>query len=189
MQYIISQDIFSLIKSSLFLQLLTESFSQSDIGGSVTAPMWNGNFEADPEEPATGWVYFNTSSKSWFIFIAESWVEISLMEDMERIALEEVASYLRGRFDWAAILAAHTRNALLVMYITDIMLFHMYSRLRPKDVPDIRKERYNLAKEWLNQTNEGSLVPNLPEIEVSAENEYGSQNFRIKSNEKFNSQY
>lgn len=82
----------------------------------------------------------------------------------EATAIEEMASYLRPKFDTAAIFSSQgdSRNRLLVMYACDIALFHMVAAMPQKMGYEIREERYKLAIKWLEGVQAGKVVPDLP---------------------------
>lgn len=82
----------------------------------------------------------------------------------EAEAQEEIAGYLRPKFDCKAIFAAEgtDRNRQIVMYACDIALYHMTSSIPQKMGMEIRKERYERAIKWLEGVQAGKIVPDLP---------------------------
>lgn len=82
----------------------------------------------------------------------------------EREAQEEIAGYLRPRYDTEAVFAAEGdgRNRLVVMYACDIALYHMSASLPQKMGAEIRKERYERAVKWLEGVQAGKIIPDLP---------------------------
>lgn len=78
-------------------------------------------------------------------------------------ATEEMQSYLKSRYAVATIFAATgtERNALLMMYMIDITLYHIHSRVNPRQVPEIRFVRYEAAITWLKSVSAGKIVANL----------------------------
>lgn len=82
----------------------------------------------------------------------------------EREAVEELAGYLRPRYDCTAIFAATgtERNPQMVMYACDVALYHMASAMPQKMGTEIRKERYERAVRWLEGVQAGRIVPDLP---------------------------
>lgn len=82
----------------------------------------------------------------------------------ESEAIEEVAGYLRPKYDTEAIFSAtdENRNRLVVMYSCDIALYHMTASAPQKMGMDIRKERYERAIKWLEGVQAGKIVPDLP---------------------------
>lgn len=79
-------------------------------------------------------------------------------------AIEEIASYLRPKYDTRALFNAegNERNKLIVMYTCDIALYHMAASLPQKMGTEIRKERYDRAIKWLEGVQSGKIVPDLP---------------------------
>ncbi len=84
-------------------------------------------------------------------------------------AQAEMESYLRARFDVAAIFGAiaDDRNPLIVMYMVDISLYHLFTACTPRNVPEIRGIRYDAAINWLKMVSNPlkQIDPGLPERE------------------------
>lgn len=82
----------------------------------------------------------------------------------EAEAREEIAGYLRPKYDCTAIFSAQDehRNRLIVMYTCDISLYHMSAAMPQKMGSEIRKERYERAIKWLEGVQAGKIVPDLP---------------------------
>lgn len=82
----------------------------------------------------------------------------------EREAQEEMAGYLRPKYNVEAIFSAEgeQRNSIIVMYLCDIALYHMSASLPQKMGSEIRKERYERAIKWLEGVQSGKIVPDLP---------------------------
>lgn len=82
----------------------------------------------------------------------------------EAEAREEMASYLRPKYDVQAIFATEgeARNRLLVMYCVDIALYHLAASAPQKMGSDIRRERYERAIRWFEGVARGTIVPDLP---------------------------
>lgn len=89
----------------------------------------------------------------------------------ETEAMEEIAGYLRPKYNTEAVFSAAgtDRNRLVVMYTCDIALYHMAASTPQKMGMEIRKERYERAVKWLEGVQAGKIVPNLP----LAMDEYG----------------
>jgi hypothetical protein len=133
----------------------------------------------------------------------------TILQEVELIALEEMKSYLRSRYDVDTIFApilqyssgvtyqsgitvhdnysfytslitdnnlpltdingwekGDKRNQLLVMYLVDISLYHIHSRLTPNQIPENRFLRYETAITWLKQISKGSLKVDLPVLDL-----------------------
>lgn len=57
------------------------------------------------------------------------------------------------------------RDQQMVMYFVDITLFHLHSRITPRNVPQLRIDRYSAAIDWLKMCARGEVTPNLPVIQ------------------------
>lgn len=85
-------------------------------------------------------------------------------EKAEKMAIEEIAGYLRSRYDTGLIFSAvgDNRNDVIVMHACDITLYHLVSWLPGKMGREIRKERYERAVKWLEEVQAGKVTPDLP---------------------------
>jgi phage gp36-like protein len=114
----------------------------------------------------------------------------TIVLEVEQMAQSEIESYLNQRYDVANIFnkTANNRNPLILMYMIDIVLYHIHARINPKFIPDIRKDRYDVAISWLIKVARGELNPDLPKIDNSETSLAGLGN-RWGSNTKFNHQF
>lgn len=82
----------------------------------------------------------------------------------ELTAQEEVASYLRSRYDIAAAFAAegNARNPFLVQITANIALYYMVHWLPQNLGLDARRELYDDAIAWLTKVQKGAASPDLP---------------------------
>lgn len=64
--------------------------------------------------------------------------------------------------DMAKWASGDNRDQQLVMYLIDIALYHVHSRIAPRNIPDLRTRRYEAAIDWLKMCADGSVTPNLP---------------------------
>jgi hypothetical protein len=56
------------------------------------------------------------------------------------------------------------RDPQMVLYLCDMVLYHLHTRIAPRNIPDLRVKRYDDAIAWLRMCAEGSVTPNLPLI-------------------------
>lgn len=79
-------------------------------------------------------------------------------------AVEEVAGYLRPKYDCRKIFAQEGdgRNRQLVMYVADIALYNMSASMAQRLGGEIRQIRYERAIQWLESVQAGTIVPDLP---------------------------
>lgn len=82
----------------------------------------------------------------------------------EIFAQEFIESYLRTRYDVAAIFGAEgeDRSALIITYMIDIALYTVHSRHGRVAMPAKRIDRYEQAVEWLKALAAGKIAANLP---------------------------
>lgn len=82
----------------------------------------------------------------------------------ERVAMEEVASYLRPRYDTDKAFAAsrYDRNDMLVQVTANIALYYLAHWLPGSLALDGRQELYENAIAWLTRVSKGGAMPNLP---------------------------
>ncbi len=106
----------------------------------------------------------------------------SLLDDIEIAAQAEMESYLRSKYDCDDIFGATAdRNRLIVMYLVDIALYHLHSRIAPRKIPQIRMDRYDAAILWLKAVAKGDISPNLPRYSAEEDDQetggflFGSQ--------------
>lgn len=91
-------------------------------------------------------------------------------------AMEEIAGYLRPKYDTQAIFQAEgeARNRLIVMYTADIALYHLVSAMPQRMGSEVRQERYERAIHWLEGVAKGSIVPDLPTVQSEGEEQAGT---------------
>lgn len=95
----------------------------------------------------------------------------------EDAALEQIASYLRSRFDIQRAFEAlgDDRNAMLVQCAVNIALWLMVHRL-PQNMGHERREcLYNDAVKWLRDVQASKAAPDLP-LYPSADGDTDSRN-------------
>jgi phage gp36-like protein len=109
----------------------------------------------------------------------------SLVEICEDRAIAEMRGYLSRRYDVDVIFSAtgSNRNQLILMMALDIAVYHVFCIHNPQKISQIRKDRYDRAKEWLKQIADEDIsidgAPLLPEEERA-----NKATFLTKSNPK-----
>jgi hypothetical protein len=85
----------------------------------------------------------------------------------------EVTSYFTGNtYSFSGELPTNTtywekkdgRNTVIVMYLMDIMLYHLLSRINPRAISELRENRYMGAISWLKNVQKGNVSLTAPEI-------------------------
>lgn len=62
------------------------------------------------------------------------------------------------------------RDQQMILYFVDITLYHLHSRIAPRNIPQLRIDRYNAAIDWLKMCARGEVTPNLPVLQPSTGN-------------------
>ena len=85
-------------------------------------------------------------------------------------AIAEAKSYLK-KYDVAAAFAqtSDNRNALLLIFVKDMAVWHFINLANPATDIDLREKRYNAAIAWLKGVQKGDISPDLPEKEITEE--------------------
>lgn len=106
----------------------------------------------------------------------------------ENIAQAEITSYLRHLYNMGEAFgkSGTDRHPLLVMYMVDITLYHLHSRIPGRQVPQTRIDRYNIAKDWLERAAEQTVTTDLPPLLNETTGKEASQH-RSGGLKKFNS--
>lgn len=88
----------------------------------------------------------------------------ALLHEAERAAISEVQMYLRSRYDTAQVFStlSDDRNAIILMITIDILLYHLHSRLNPKQASETRQKRYDEAKRMLEDIMKGLIELDIP---------------------------
>ena len=91
-------------------------------------------------------------------------------------AMEEVASYLRSRYDVNKAFSKEgsERNQQLVMIACDVALYHLVAWLPKRIGFEIRETRYNNAISWLKDVQSGKATPDLPVLTNDAGEDIGN---------------
>lgn len=100
-------------------------------------------------------------------------------------AIAEAKSYL-GEYDTDVIFTASgtSRNALLLIFVKDIAVWHLINLSNPGIDFDMRQKRYDSAIAWLKGVQKGNITPDLVKLAISETNPgaitYGSNPKRIQ---------
>ncbi|HLO59047.1 MAG TPA: hypothetical protein VK172_14780 [Lentimicrobium sp.] len=81
-----------------------------------------------------------------------------------------------------------TRNASLVMFVIDYMLYLLYSAQPDRLIPDIRVRRKDEAVTWLEGVSRGLIAPDLPTVDSTDERDLNNP-FKWGSNTKVSSSW
>lgn len=59
-------------------------------------------------------------------------------------------------------ISGDTRSQQLVTYMVDMALYHVHSRIAPRNIPELRVKRYDDAIDWLKKCAKGDVTPAVP---------------------------
>ena len=80
----------------------------------------------------------------------------------EATAIEELTAYIDIRYNAGTTFLIQNKKSLLAMYVVDIMLYHLHTRISTDNVPEIRIKRYEAAMEWADKVADGYINAGLP---------------------------
>lgn len=107
----------------------------------------------------------------------------AIRENAGLLAEAEARSFLIQKYDFESELSKSgtERDPQLLAYIIDIALFHLHSRIAPRNVPELRQTRYENALAWLKMCAFGDVTPKLTPISPAQGNRirYGGNTKKI----------
>lgn len=91
----------------------------------------------------------------------------AIVEICEDRAIAEMRGYLSGRYDCDKLFSAtgNDRNQLVLMMLLDITVYHIFCIHNPRNISQIRKDRYDRAVEWMQAVKKGMSVDGAPLLE------------------------
>lgn len=111
--------------------------------------------------------------------------DAQIVEICEDRAISEMKGYLSGRFDCERIFSAsgESRHQLVLMMAIDIAIYHLFCIHNPRNISEVRVERYKRAVEWCKQVRSGEVnPPDLPLLEQEVR--IASAETQVRSNPK-----
>ena len=111
--------------------------------------------------------------------------DAQIVEICEDRAISEMKGYLSGRFDCEKIFSAsgESRHQLVLMMAIDIAIYHLFCIHNPRNISEVRVERYKRAVEWCKQVRSGEVnPPDLPLLEQEVR--IASAETQVRSNPK-----
>lgn len=101
-------------------------------------------------------------------------------------AIAEAKGYLRA-YDIAAELEKEdaARNALLVIFVKDIAVWHFVNICHVNTSLELRQDRYERAIAWLKAVQKGEVKPDLSELPVESQAAIISYNSNTKRENHF----
>ncbi len=104
-------------------------------------------------------------------------------------AIIEAKGYLSA-YDIDTIFTAegNYRNALLLIFLKDIAVWHFLVLSNAGTELDLREKRYNRAIKWLKDVQKGNITPNLPAV-VEIDGDKATDTILAGSNPKRNQHF
>lgn len=101
-------------------------------------------------------------------------------------AVQEAKSYLKA-YDITAEMQAQgsERNALLLIFIKDIAVWHFVNICNVNTRMELRQDRYERAVAWLKAVQRGEVLPDLPAI-IDPNGVDNKLPYKVTSNNKRN---
>lgn len=103
-------------------------------------------------------------------------------------AISEARGYLTA-YDTHALFSAEgeARNALLLLFVKDIAVWHFVNLCNAGTDLDLREKRYDRAVSWLRQVQKGEVVPDFPIVDKDGDGKAdGAGQYIYGSNPKRN---
>lgn len=92
----------------------------------------------------------------------------AIIEVCEHRAIAEMQSYLSARYNCQKLFDTRgdARHQLVLMIAIDIAVYHIFCIHNPRNLSEVRKDRYERAIEWLKAVAKGTItIPDAPVLE------------------------
>lgn len=108
----------------------------------------------------------------------------SILEELELMAIDEISSYLKGRYDVEYIFSrkGKDRSPLIRRLVIDFIICRLWERTNSNEMPDSLVRSCENNHKLLEDIVNGKVSPILPTIDESQ----GVIRFQGKSESKFN---
>ncbi len=107
----------------------------------------------------------------------------NMLDKAENLSVATMKSFIAVRYDADGIFSPPLQEPLKSILI-DLMLWHLHANISPDHIPELRKERYDAAMQWLNKLALGEINPGLP-----VKNDKEGTPLRYGTGKKFNHYY
>lgn len=108
----------------------------------------------------------------------------SIIEVCEDRAIADMRGYLSKRYDCDALFSAtgSARNQLVLMMLIDITVYHLFCIHNPRNISEIRKDRYERAVDWMKAVKRGLDIDGAPLL--ASEERKANSRYGMRSNPK-----
>lgn len=94
-----------------------------------------------------------------------------IVTELEEFAIDEITSYLKGRYDTDYIFnqIGSKRSPIIRRITTDMIMCMLWERTNSNEMPTSMAERCEKNTEWLENVANGKISPNLPTLDPNLE--------------------
>jgi len=94
-----------------------------------------------------------------------------ILNELESFAIDEIKSYLKGRYDVEFIFNQKgiKRSPIIRRIATDMMMCMLWERTNSNEIPDSMQERCDKNTTWLKDVSKGIISPDLPVLDPKLE--------------------
>jgi hypothetical protein len=98
------------------------------------------------------------------IVVAEAWTPAhwEVIDKVNALWYVTAAQTTAGVVLDAEMSKGDTRYPVLLMYLKDMVIYHIFSNISAQNIPESRGKRYDAAIKWLNMVTTDKLSPDLP---------------------------
>jgi len=90
-----------------------------------------------------------------------------ILNELELMAIDEVKSYLKNRFDVDLIFSRteNNRSPIIKRIVIDFIIYFLWDRTNSNEKPFSMQDRYDKNVAWLRDVAKGLISPELPKLE------------------------
>ena len=94
-----------------------------------------------------------------------------ILTEIELMAIDEITSYLKPRYDTDYIFSrtGSTRSPIMRRMVTDFLLCYLWERTNSNEIPDSLAERCDKNTKFLKDVAKGLIAPDLPHKDPNLE--------------------
>lgn len=112
---------------------------------------------------------YEVQARNEILKMLDGSIENSAFRTAERMAIDQIKNNLAGRYDLTEVFNKEDdeRDMFIVMTVIDMALYHIWAKKAPRQIPEVRKDRYQDAIDWLTAVAEGKRLTDLPRVEIA----------------------
>jgi phage gp36-like protein len=111
---------------------------------------------------------YEVQARNEILKMLDDTIDNTVFRRAEHMAIDQIKSNLAGRYDLTTVFdkEGDERNMFIVMTVIDMALYHIWAKKAPRQIPEVRKDRYQDAIDWLTAVSEGKRLTDLPRVEI-----------------------